>query len=197
MPRVENRSRRRCITAVFCGRCGSTPDEIARVDRRFRLDRPTSWNLTTVGSSTVTVELAAGANHAVFDPGGRVDLATACGDGGTARVWDATTGQPLAPVMSHGRGVTHVAFRGDGRLIAATASFDSVTARGSRGHGDRGSARSRPRSCMRRQSPGWSSARTGRTAGECVSSATTACRPRHCENLGCRHRAARCSAGQA
>ncbi len=75
------------------------------------------WNVTTVGSSAVTVVLGDWANHAELDPGGK-RFATACGDG-TARVWDAATGRPLTPRhVAPPRGRSRRASARDGRLLA-------------------------------------------------------------------------------
>jgi WD40 repeat protein/serine/threonine protein kinase len=53
--------------------------------------------------------------HAAFSPDGRT-VVTA-GRDGAARLWDAATGQPLAPPLRHENWVTHVAFSPDGRSL--------------------------------------------------------------------------------
>jgi len=61
---------------------------------------------------------------ATFDPQGK-RVATASWDG-SARVWDAETGQPVtAPLCHDSRGVTWVAFSPDGTLVA-TAGWDAI-----------------------------------------------------------------------
>ena len=57
------------------------------------------WNVATVGRSAITVEFAGGVNQAVFDPRGE-RFATASASG-TAQVFNAATGRPVTPVMSH------------------------------------------------------------------------------------------------
>jgi WD40 repeat protein/tetratricopeptide (TPR) repeat protein len=64
-----------------------------------------------------------GVNHAAFSPDGR-RLLTASADK-TARVWDATTGQPLTPPLKHEGTVHHAAFSPDGRRVL-TASEDQT-----------------------------------------------------------------------
>ena len=82
------------------------------------------WDVTTTGSSAVTIEFGSGANQAVFEPSGKYGSQPRAATG-SVRVWDASTGKPESPVMSHRRGVLRVAFRGDGRLLA-TGSFDGT-----------------------------------------------------------------------
>ena len=77
--------------------------------------------MTDVGASAVVVEVAGGIHHAAFDRRGR-RIATA-GENGTARVWDADTGEPISRPMVHRGPVTRVAFGPDGRWVA-TASED-------------------------------------------------------------------------
>jgi tetratricopeptide (TPR) repeat protein len=59
--------------------------------------------------------------HATFSPDGR-SIVTASQDG-TARVWDAATGQPVSPLLKHNQSVWYVAFSPDGRRVV-TASWD-------------------------------------------------------------------------
>jgi WD40 repeat protein len=62
--------------------------------------------------------------HAIaFCPEGR-RLATACGDR-TARIWDVSTGSPLAPPLRHEGPVRAVAFRPDAKSVA-TAGDDGM-----------------------------------------------------------------------
>jgi WD40 repeat protein len=58
---------------------------------------------------------------AVFSPGG-IRVVTASDDQ-TARIWDATTGKPLAPPFEHQGRVSSAAFSSDGTRVV-TASFD-------------------------------------------------------------------------
>jgi WD40 repeat protein len=44
---------------------------------------------------------------------------------GTARLWDASTGQPFGPPMRHGNGVEAVAFSPDGKTVI-TGSMDDT-----------------------------------------------------------------------
>jgi hypothetical protein len=60
---------------------------------------------------------------AEFSPdGGRI--VTACRDG-TARVWDAASGQPVTPPLKHNSAVHHATFSPDGRRVV-TASDDGT-----------------------------------------------------------------------
>ena len=61
--------------------------------------------------------------QAAFNPGGR-RVVTASADN-TSRVWDATTGQPIAPPMEHKGTVWHAEFSLDGRSVL-TASADHM-----------------------------------------------------------------------
>ena len=61
---------------------------------------------------------------AAFSPDGK-RIVTASFDG-TARIWDATTGEPIGePLRGHERGVTSAAYSPDGRRIV-TASQDKT-----------------------------------------------------------------------
>jgi WD40 repeat protein len=60
---------------------------------------------------------------ATFSSDGRRVLAG--GRGGTVRVWDAATGRPLSPPMSHPKYVYHLAFSPDGQRVL-TASREQV-----------------------------------------------------------------------
>ena len=61
--------------------------------------------------------------YAEFSPDGRLIL-TASLDG-TARVWDAATGQPVTPPLRHDGPVWHAEFSPDGRRVL-TASGDAT-----------------------------------------------------------------------
>ena len=62
-------------------------------------------------------------NHAAFSPDGR--RVVTASDDQTARVWDAATGQPIAPPMKHENDLNHAAFSPDGRHVV-TASADNT-----------------------------------------------------------------------
>jgi WD40 repeat protein/tetratricopeptide (TPR) repeat protein len=62
-----------------------------------------------------------GVGSIAFSPDGR-RIVTAAQDG-TARVWDAATGEPIGPALKHDDPVNHAAFSPDGRRIA-TATGD-------------------------------------------------------------------------
>ncbi|MEO8428698.1 MAG: protein kinase, partial [Verrucomicrobiota bacterium] len=75
------------------------------------------------------------AQHAVFSPDGR-RIAT-CGDDAMARVWDASTGQPVTPPLVHSREVTingfavkggrvrHLAFDSTGKRLVTSWNFSA------------------------------------------------------------------------
>ncbi len=63
------------------------------------------------------------ASYAEFSPDGR-RVVTANYDG-TARVWDAVTGEAITPPLAHGKVVNHATFSPDGRYVA-TASADGT-----------------------------------------------------------------------
>lgn len=63
--------------------------------------------------------------HVAFSPDGHALLTTA--EDGTARVWDAATGFPLAPPLNHEGGVVFAQFHPDGRSVVTTSA--DVTAR--------------------------------------------------------------------
>ncbi|MBI4658594.1 MAG: protein kinase [Verrucomicrobia bacterium] len=75
--------------------------------------RPTTFMAVAAHQSRI--------NQVEFSPGGHRIL-TASTDG-TARVWDAVTGQPVTPPMAHSNAVVRARFSSDGRFIA-TASDD-------------------------------------------------------------------------
>ncbi|MBI2947504.1 MAG: protein kinase [Verrucomicrobia bacterium] len=75
--------------------------------------RPTTFMAVAAHQSRI--------NQVEFSPDGRRIL-TASADG-TARVWDAATGQPFTPPMAHSNAVLSANFSSDGRFIA-TASDD-------------------------------------------------------------------------
>ena len=58
-----------------------------------------------------------------YSPDGKIIL-TGCADG-TARLWDASTGQPIGPPMRHENGVEAVAFSPDGTTVL-TGSIDNT-----------------------------------------------------------------------
>jgi WD40 repeat protein len=58
-----------------------------------------------------------------FSPDGLL-IATACEDA-TARLWDAATGESLAPPLAHSLSVRDIAFSPDGRWLL-TASWDKT-----------------------------------------------------------------------
>jgi DNA-binding beta-propeller fold protein YncE len=62
-------------------------------------------------------------NAAAFSPDGR-RIVTA-GDDNAARVWDATTGEPLMPILKHNGSLSEAAFDPKGRLLV-TAGNDQV-----------------------------------------------------------------------
>jgi WD40 repeat protein len=57
--------------------------------------------------------------YSVFSPDGRW-VATASAEH-TARVWDAVTGKPVTPALTHAEGVSYCAFSPDGRRLATTS----------------------------------------------------------------------------
>ena len=65
-------------------------------------------------------------NAVAFSPDGKTILT---GSGGTARLWDATTGQPLGPPMTPKDGVVAVAFSPDGKTVLTQIFDEAITAR--------------------------------------------------------------------
>ncbi len=95
-----------------------------------RIPRPDSAPIRRRGSGTSAGSAAQRSRSrtrwdpfATFSPNGRW-IATA-GEDGTARVWDAATGEPVSPPLRHKKLVERVAFSPDGRLLA-TAGGDGV-----------------------------------------------------------------------
>src|SRR5262249_25671725 len=63
--------------------------------------------------------------HVMFDPTGERVL-TGSYDG-TAQVWNARTGQPIAPPLRHVAGVSEAVFTPDGRLVVTAAFQQGMT----------------------------------------------------------------------
>ncbi len=80
------------------------------------LNRPTCWPLTK------PLQHADSLSHAGFSPDGSM-VVTASRDG-TARIWDAATGEPLTEPLQHGGIVNYAEFSPDGSRIV-TASNDN------------------------------------------------------------------------
>jgi WD40 repeat protein len=58
-----------------------------------------------------------------FSPDGKTVLTGSVDN--TARLWDASAGQPIGPTLTHENGVAAVAFSPDGRTVM-TGSFDKT-----------------------------------------------------------------------
>lgn len=103
-----------------------SPDgsRLAVVGREVALlwDTSTSKILTLCGHEPIP-----GAGRVIsdveFSPDGN-QLATA-GDNGTIRLWNASTGEPIATLFGHNDKVTRIAFSPDGQRLV-TASFDGT-----------------------------------------------------------------------
>jgi WD40 repeat protein len=91
------------------------------------------WDAATGEPVTPALKHRGPVAHAAFSPDGRLvataDPNTIIGPGytlqGEARVWDAATGEPVTPVLPHGRHVAWVTFSPDGRSVV-TASQDGT-----------------------------------------------------------------------
>ncbi len=89
--------------------------------RKWSQTTESDWGETSIWNAATAEQLTGPIRHtdhvrAVFSPDGRW-IATICDDG-TARVWDAKSGDPRTPPMVLSRQATDVTFSGDSRLLA-------------------------------------------------------------------------------
>ena len=84
------------------------------------------WEIDRRQASTA-LKAATPVRRANFSPNGRrvVTIANTIADENTARIWDATTGEPVAQPLKHAGSVIHAAFSPDGSYIV-TASQDQT-----------------------------------------------------------------------
>ena len=96
-----------------------------RSDRKFGRHRPTAGGRHGAGPGFASPPQGAGLGGTAFSPDGTTVLTGS--EDGTARLWDASTGQPIGPPFRHGGPLRlgSVAFSPDGRT-ALTGSLDQT-----------------------------------------------------------------------
>jgi len=109
---------------------GNGIDALAYLSRSLAVNPANQASLTRLATlltdrrwmlPMLLVKESGGVRNAQFSPDGK-RIVTAS-DGGTARVWDAASGQPLTKPLTHGRWVRWAQFSPDGKRVV-TASFD-------------------------------------------------------------------------
>ncbi len=97
--------------------------EAVRVKQTAQSEEALRQSLLELPTYTVMLGHMNSVNSAAFSPDGKL-IVTGGGDG-TARVWDASTGQSLIEMRGHTNSLRSAAFSPDGKLIV-TASIDNT-----------------------------------------------------------------------